>query len=125
DENDTSLVLLLEYGEFSALFTGDLGAEREPEVLEMLPGDGGLDVLKTAHHGSAYSTGAEFLAALRPELAVISCGAENPYGHPSAETMARLEEAGARTVVTAEAGCVIVTADEHGILDVRAPYRRS
>ncbi|MBR0402830.1 MAG: DNA internalization-related competence protein ComEC/Rec2 [Lachnospiraceae bacterium] len=125
DENDTSLVLLLEYGEFSALFTGDLGAEREPEVLEMLPGDGGLDVLKTAHHGSAYSTGAEFLAALRPELAVISCDAENPYGHPSAETMARLEAAGARTVVTAEAGCVIVTADENGILDVRAPYRRS
>ena len=151
DENDTSLVLLLTYGEFSALFTGDIGGDREAEICERLGGlgfpagdmygsvtDGEdhlstgvfrqephiLSVLKAAHHGSDSSTGEALLAALRPTLAVISCGRENRYGHPAAGTLSRLEAAGTRAIVTAEAGCVIVTADRSGIMDVAAPYRR-
>ena len=51
-----------------------------------------VDFLKTAHHGSRYSTGAEFLEIVRPELAVVSCSATNTYGHPSPDTLERLEE---------------------------------
>jgi len=94
DLNQLSVVVAVNYGKFRALFTGDLGAEEE----RVLADSGRLtavDVLKVAHHGSKYSSAAEFLSAVSPKLAVISVG-KNNYGHPTSQALERLKAAGAR-----------------------------
>ena len=110
DANEASLVLKITYGSFSVLFTGDVGASGERAMLDR-GGDLGATVLKVAHHGSAGSTGAAFLAAVDPEVAVIDVGADNPYGHPSPETLARLEAAGVAVFRTDRDGTIIVHSD--------------
>ena len=88
-ENDMSIVLRVDYGTTSILFTGD--AEEMSEYM-MLTDRVPLraDVLKVAHHGSRYSSTPEFIEAVRPSWAVISCGKDNAYGHPHEETLAVL-----------------------------------
>lgn len=121
DRNDESLVLELRYGNFSLLLTGDVGKEREREMEKaglLAP----VTILKAAHHGSATSSGREFLAAVEPKLSVISCGRENRYGHPSPEVVRALEELGAGIWDTRERGAVMVwtdgrTMDISGYLD--------
>ncbi len=93
DVNERSLVLALRSAGVTALFTGDLGSAAERAFLSVFRED--IDILKVGHHGSKYSTSREFLKMLRPEVAVIEVG-KNSYGHPSAETLARLSEFGAR-----------------------------
>lgn len=110
EENDASLVLLLTYQDFSALFTGDLGEEKEREVLAFVP-ELSLTFLKVAHHGSRYSTGEAFLEAFKPELAVISCGEGNRYGHPHEELLERLLGIGCQVRVTAEDGACCLNTD--------------
>lgn len=92
DANNTSIVLKLEYGETSFLFTGDAELESEQDMLDL-----GLDleatVLKVGHHGSYTSTSYAFLRAVNPEYAVIQCGLDNDYGHPHDEVMSRLSDA--------------------------------
>jgi len=91
DANANSVVLLLQYGDFDAVFMGDAEAETEETILhDHLLGD--VDVIKVAHHGSAYASTQAFLDVIRPEYAIISCGAGNTYGHPSPDTVQRLEE---------------------------------
>jgi len=68
-------------------------------------------LLKVAHHGSGYSTKEEMLSALRPRLALISCGKDNRYGHPHKELLERLENAGCRIFITAQKGAVAVETD--------------
>jgi competence protein ComEC len=68
-------------------------------------------VLKVPHHGSRFSSTAAFLAQVRPHLAVISVGARNPFRHPSADTLARLEAGGARVYRTDRDGAVILETD--------------
>ena len=88
------------------LFTGDVGLETE----EMLVSEGlvsDVDVLKVSHHGSRYASGNDFLAMTRPELSVISVGKYNLYGHPSPETVERLEKAGSKVLRTDKDGAVI------------------
>lgn len=114
DENDYSMVLKLSYGEFSALFTGDIGMEAEEKMIEM----GVLDdvvLLKVAHHGSRFSTGESFLFAVQPELALISCGEDNSYGHPHEELLKRLEDRNISVRITALCGAVTVTPGQRGI----------
>ncbi len=110
DVNEDGLVMELRYGAFRGLFTGDIGEETEKELLAegVLPD---VDFLKVAHHGSRYSTCKEFLEAVEPELAVISCSDSNNYGHPSPETVKRLEESGARIAYTMKSGAVTVRTD--------------
>ena len=103
DTNDASLVLLLEYRYFTGLLTGDIGTEEEDLLRDLLTD---VDWLKVAHHGSRYSTGEEFLSLVLPEIATISCSATNTYGHPHADTMERLAEAGSAVFVTAEEGAI-------------------
>lgn len=77
--------------------------------MTLAPALDSLDFLKVAHHGSAYSTSAEFLELTSPEAAFISVGAGNAYGHPSQETAARLAEAGAEIYRTDELGSIMLT----------------
>ncbi len=101
--NENSMVLELTYGEFTMLFTGDLGEEEEKQ-LTLSP----VDVLKVAHHGSRNSSGEAFLEEVRPKAALISAGQHNTYGHPHAETLERLEEAGSKSYCTKESGALTV-----------------
>jgi beta-lactamase superfamily II metal-dependent hydrolase len=109
-ENANSVVLLLSYGNFSMLFTGD--AESETEDL-MMDASAPLraQVLKVGHHGSRYATSARFLNAVAPEAAVISCGAENRYGHPAEQTLDRLRKAGGKIYRTDINGEIAIVAD--------------
>jgi competence protein ComEC len=87
--NDDSVVMELRYGEVSIVLPGDIGRDVERELAGRLP-PSRLRVLKLAHHGSATSSSAEFLDAVRPTVALVSCGRENRFGHPAREVMARL-----------------------------------
>lgn len=106
DANAYSLCFLVKCGQFSLLLTGDVegaGEEALQEELKYCNIDG-ITVLKVAHHGSANSTPAELLAQIKPQIAVISSGRNNRYGHPHAETVERLMEAGSEIIGTAEYG---------------------
>jgi competence protein ComEC len=107
DVNEDSLVLLVEYGAFQALFAGDAGF---PAETEMRGHAGAVDLLKVGHHGSRGSTGDEWLDSLRPRAAVISVG-RNTYGHPSPQTLARLRHRRVEVWRTDRDGPVTVTTD--------------
>jgi competence protein ComEC len=115
-KNNDSLVLRLHYGERAALLSGD--AEKEAEQAMLNENDKGTllaDILKVGHHGSKNSTTLEFLAAVRPKVAIISAGEDNPYGHPSPELLNRLDVAGIRVLRTDRDGAVQVLTDGHRI----------
>lgn len=108
--NAASMVLEASFGEFDMLFTGDLEGEGEKQLEE----SGGLkqyDILKVAHHGSKNSTSEKFLEQTRPEIAWISSGIHNRYGHPHAETIKRLKENGCVLYGTQEYGAVTIKTD--------------
>ena len=90
DENDSSLVLKLDFMGKKFLFTGDASVKTEEKILEKYNVDS--DILKVGHHGSNTSTSEKFLKAVSPEEAVISCGAKNYYGHPHKEIIDRLNK---------------------------------
>lgn len=113
DKNDASMVLLLNYRDFSMLFTGDISAKTESELLgKRLLSD--IDVLKVAHHGSAGSSTADFLKAVGAEATLISVGADNSYGHPAGETLERLEAAGCRICRTDQEGMIRISVYRKG-----------
>ena len=118
DSNDYSAVISLEYGEFTALFTGDIGQEVELDLLESGSLGENYSLLKVAHHGSKYSSCEKFLAQVSPKAAIISAGEDNSYGHPAQETLTRLEAAGADIYVTADVGEIKITADKEGNMDI-------
>jgi competence protein ComEC len=89
-ENANSIVIRLTYKNFSVMFTGDSEQETEERMLTTYP-DLSAKILKVAHHGSLYATGAAFLSRVSPEVAIISCGANNNYGHPGQSTLDRLK----------------------------------
>ena len=89
DTNTASIVARLAYGDNSFLFTGDLPAEQEAQLLSQNINLNSR-ILKVSHHGSKYATSAEFLDAVRPTEAVLSVGKNNRYGHPNQETLDRL-----------------------------------
>jgi competence protein ComEC len=104
------------YGDFRALFTSDIGGEEEKEIIRLSGYQvnlSSIDVLKVAHHGSKYSSSSDFLKAVRPALAVIEVG-KNSYGHPTAETLGRLKEVGAKVMRTDQDGDVVVETDGKG-----------
>jgi len=108
--NNASIVLLLQYGHTTFLFTGDAEADEEADLLathQPLP----CDVLKVGHHGSHTSTTSAFLAAAHPHIAVISVGAHNLYGHPSPEVLDRLRFSGTKIYRTDKNGAVTCTSD--------------
>jgi competence protein ComEC len=104
--NQTAIVSELIFGQFRALLTGDIGTGEE-EKLEAEP----IQVLKVAHHGSKYSTAEDFLERIKPALAVISVGASNKYGHPTAEVLQRLRDLEIKILRTDIDGEVEITSD--------------
>lgn len=108
DVNNTSLVARLEYGNRSFLFTGDIDSKTEKKLAELY--ELKADILKVAHHGSKYSTSDLFLNEVRPEYAVIEVG-KNSYGHPTPETLNRLENFGIQIKRTDKDGDVQFLSD--------------
>ena len=109
--NAASMVLYMEYENFSMLLTGDLEGEGEKSVADLLRTNAIADVsvLKVAHHGSKNSTKEEFLRQCSPTVAVISCGEHNTYGHPHKETLKRLNDMGTAVYRTDCSGAVQIT----------------
>ena len=121
-------------GKINILLTGDVEGEGERQLMQELQAlqqpqslqesqrlqeqrgqrEFRVDILKVAHHGSGYSTGTEFLATASPAIAIISCGRNNSYGHPHAETLQRLEDAQVPWYGTMDYGALTVTVDSHG-----------
>jgi competence protein ComEC len=108
--NNTSLVLRLDYGQTSFLFTGDMEREAE-EGLVASGSDLSATVLKVGHHGSNTSSSYVFLRAVLPAYAVISVGADNSYGHPHQEVLSRLYDAQTTVYRTDQQGTVVAVSD--------------
>lgn len=108
--NNLSVVLRVTFGKTSFLLTGDAEKKAEDEILSSCK-NASADVLKVGHHGSSDSTSAEWLAAVRPAVAVISVGWKNHFGHPSPPTLKRLQEAGVQVYRTDENGGITVTSN--------------
>jgi competence protein ComEC len=109
-DNDASVVARLTYGELSILLTGDAGEAAEAALLA----GGQLSatvVLKAGHHGANTSSGEAFLAAVRPQVVVISVGADNSYGHPAPALLARAATVGATVLRTDVMGTIELSSD--------------
>ena len=110
ETNNTSIVLKVEYGETSVLFTGDAEREEEQDILEA-GFDVACTVLKVGHHGGESSTSYRVLREAAPEYAVISVGEGNQYGHPTEEVLSRLRDADVEVYRTDEMGDIICSSD--------------
>jgi beta-lactamase superfamily II metal-dependent hydrolase len=112
--NDGSIVLRVKYGGVAVLLAGDIQSDAEGKLLAS-----GQDlrsaILKVAHHGSDSSTSNEFVQAVTPAYAVISVGADNPYGHPSKTILERLAAIGATVYRTDEQGTIVISTDGRAV----------
>jgi competence protein ComEC len=108
--NDDSLVLAVRYGRVEILLTGDAESEYEARA-RADPAAPPLRVLKVAHHGSRTSSSERFLDAFRPQVALVSAGRGNPFGHPAPEVLARLTRAGAEIFRTDRDGAIVLETD--------------
>ncbi|MCR5209079.1 MAG: DNA internalization-related competence protein ComEC/Rec2 [Lachnospiraceae bacterium] len=118
DINSYSQVLEISCGDFEGIFTGDASADSEKAILRSInsgslagqiqaPPDG-YDVLKAGHHGSSTSSSKEWLEFVKPKTVIISCGKNNPYGHPHSEVIDRLKLMECEILRTDEMGAVII-----------------
>ena len=113
DQNNGSVGILIEYGNFHALSTGD--SEQEELAAWLSTGTvPRVNVLKAAHHGSANGESCDWVNTTRPQVAVISVGRGNSYGHPAASVIADWEQVGARVYRTDRDGSVVVIANTDG-----------
>jgi len=110
DSNNTSIISKLVFGKNSFLFTGDAYKNVEVELINK-EAEIDSDVLKVAHHGSKTSSSEEFIKAVSPEIAVISVGRENKYGHPNQEVLELLEKYGIRVLRTDKDGDIKIISD--------------
>lgn len=110
DPNANSIVLRIDYGSTSYIFTGDATEKEEKEIVEA-----GMDlsanVLKVSHHGAAESSCYLFLREVMPDYAVISVGEGNKYGHPTEDTLSRLRDVGAAVYRTDDLGAILCRSD--------------
>jgi competence protein ComEC len=119
DANDYSAVFRMEYGRFSALFTGDISTDVEMKLERTFGAALDVDLLKVGHHGSSTSTGAELLSQTTPELALISVGRRNHYRHPSPRVLERLETAGVQVLRTDLQGNIALQIKRDGRIEAR------
>ena len=110
DLNENSVVIRLVYGENSFLLTGDASGDEEKEIMNSGTNID-CDVLKVGHHGSSTSSSAAFLKKVSPEIAVISCGKDNRYGHPNGNTVKRLKKICGGVYRTDKDGDVVIVSN--------------
>ena len=115
--NNSSAVIKLIYGETSFLFMGDAETHIENDIINS-DADIDIDVLKVGHHGSDTSTSTNFIEETSPEIAVISCGKDNMYGHPDDSVLSILNENNIKTYRTDDVGTIMVTADSKDNISV-------
>jgi competence protein ComEC len=120
DLNDDSVVLLVRYGAFRAIFMGDAGEAPEAVLRGRV---GHVDLLKVGHHGSRTASGSAWLRELSPTVAILSVGSRNRYGHPSPDALQRLGAQHATIWRTDQEGTVTVVTDGHHV-EVRGRSRR-
>ncbi len=120
EPNALSLVFRLEYGRFAMLFTGDVPGSVEDELSRTDGASVRAQILKVSHHGSASSTSERFLDAVQPELAVISVGRGNRYGHPAERVLRRLAARGVAVRRTDREGTLVIEARPDGTWRVRS-----
>lgn len=118
ETNNYSAVVKITYGSNSFLFTGDAEELSENEMLDECYDKLCADVLKVGHHGSSSSTSDAFLQAVSPKYAVISCGADNSYGHPHKETISRLNDMGIDYYRTDRNGTVTISCNGNDVFDI-------
>lgn len=126
ENNNRSIVARLDYGETSFLFTGDAGFDVEKVLLENSTIKNSstteinnststnildVDILKAGHHGSKTASSLDFLEKVSPELTIISAGKDNKFGHPSQETLDRINTVGSKIKNTAEVGRILIKSD--------------
>ncbi len=110
--NEKSLVLLAELGKMTFLFMADTGKESEQRILQTLGAQYiQAEILKIGHHGSRFSSSQIFLQAVAPQIALISAGRHNPYGHPTQEVLDKLKAISCDTYITAQSGTVELRTD--------------
>lgn len=109
DLNNSSVVAKLTHGSISFLFTGDMEADAESDLIAKR--DVAATILKAGHHGSSTSSSAAFLAKVKPKVAVMSLGAGNTYGHPHQETIDRFKSLGVQAYRTDLSGTIVVSSD--------------
>ncbi|UOB76629.1 S-layer homology domain-containing protein [Bacillus sp. ZJS3] len=115
DLNEWSAVLKVTHGSKSFLFTGDAESKSEKDMVATYGSSLKSDVLKPGHHGSKTSSSQPFLDAVKPSIAVISAGAGNRYGHPTQETLAKLNAMSVKVYRTYLNGTVIINSDGSNI----------
>lgn len=120
DANNNSVVIMVKHGSNRFLFMGDAEAEAE-EDMQRGGADLKADVIKVGHHGSRYSSSKSFLQAVSPTYAVISCGEDNRYGHPHAETLNTLRSMGVEVFRSDEQGTIVAVSDGSKITWNSAP----
>ena len=113
ETNDTSIVVKLDYGTTSFLFTGDMEVEAENDMLDYWEDrvDWNVDVLKVGHHGSTTSSGYRFVYETDPEYGIVPVGMDNSYGHPHDEIVDRYSDAGIPLFRTDELGTILAVSD--------------
>ena len=112
DPNEMSIVIKAEYGDTSIMLTGDAEKGSEADILEKWKAESlKCDVLKVGHHGSDTSSTEEFLDAVSPKIAIISCGEGNKYGHPHDVVMERLAARGITVYRTDTDGSIVLKTD--------------
>lgn len=115
DINDSSIVFMLSYRDFRALFTGDVEKWSEVRMVNKWKKLLEADVLKVGHHGSRYSSSRDFLNVVRPQVAVISLAKDNSYGYPHKQAVAALEDSGADIYRTDLHGDITIKSDGRNI----------
>ena len=108
DLNNTSIVLRVDFGEVSFLFTGDATDKTEKLILDK---NIDIDILKVGHHGSRYSTTLDFLNIVSPKYAIISVGENNSYNHPHDETIKKFNDNNIEIHRTDKEGTILITTD--------------
>lgn len=109
--NEGGIVMRLRYGESEALLMADVGKGVEARVMALEGSALDSDLLKVGHHGSKHSSGEAFVAAVSPDVALISVGTDNSYGHPTQEALASLRASGAGILRTDEEGTIVLRSD--------------
>ncbi len=113
--NNHSVVVRVDYGETSILYTGDAEVKSEDDMLNQYGSKAGgmldCDIIKVGHHGSETSSGVAFIDAVSPEYAIISCGENNKHGHPDGVIVDRYEKEGSKILRTDKEGSIVFTSN--------------